>query len=67
MSDALKQKDWTKPAAVAIPKGGYLKDKVEQGSLWSDLPQDSRVLRLLHHRENYSRPGAGLLRVCSEY
>jgi hypothetical protein len=23
--------DWTQPAAMAIPKGGYFKDKVEQG------------------------------------
>jgi hypothetical protein len=25
------ENDWTKPAAMAIPKGGYLKDKEEQG------------------------------------
>ena len=25
--------DWTKPAAMAIPKGGFVKDKVEQGRL----------------------------------
>ena len=31
MSDASKQQDWTKPAAMAIPKGGLFKDKVEQG------------------------------------
>ena len=30
MSDELKQ-NWTQPAAMAIPKGGYVKDKVEQG------------------------------------
>jgi len=38
-SDALKQKDWTKPAAVAIPKGGYLKDKVEQGRYGPIFPK----------------------------
>jgi hypothetical protein len=27
----VKQEDWSKPAAVAIPKGGLSKDKVEQG------------------------------------
>ena len=26
-----KQQDWTKPAAMAIPKGGFLKGEVEQG------------------------------------
>jgi hypothetical protein len=31
MSDASKQQDWTKPAAMAIPKGGLFKDKVERG------------------------------------
>ena len=31
MSDT-QQNDWTKPAAMAIPKGGFLKDKVQQGS-----------------------------------
>jgi hypothetical protein len=31
MSDTTKQNDWTKPAAMAIPKGGFFKDKVEQG------------------------------------
>src|SRR5947207_13154815 len=31
MTDTQKQNDWTKPAAVAIPKGGFFPDKVEQG------------------------------------
>ena len=31
MSDTAKQEDWTKPAAMAIPKGGFFEDKVEQG------------------------------------
>ena len=26
-----KDDDWTKPAAMAIPKGGYFAEKVEQG------------------------------------
>src|SRR4029450_7736209 len=30
MSDT-QQGDWTKPAAMAIPKGGFFKEKVEQG------------------------------------
>jgi hypothetical protein len=31
MYKASDQKDWSKPAAMAIPKGGYFLDKVEQG------------------------------------
>jgi hypothetical protein len=31
MSDTTKRNDWTKPAAMAIPKGGFFEDKVEQG------------------------------------
>jgi hypothetical protein len=30
MSDEAKTQDWSKPAAMAIPKGGIFKDKVEQ-------------------------------------
>ncbi len=29
MSDESKAQDWSKPAAMAIPKGGYFQDKVE--------------------------------------
>ena len=38
-SDASKQQDWTKPAAIAIPKGGYFKDKVEQGRYGPIFPR----------------------------
>ncbi len=32
MSNSLRQqRDWTKPAAIAIPKGAFFLDKVEQG------------------------------------
>lgn len=31
MSNASDQNNWAKPAAMAIPKGGYLPGKVEQG------------------------------------
>ena len=31
MSSESKTQDWSKPAAMAIPKGGYFEDKVEQG------------------------------------
>ena len=39
MSDASKQQDWTKPAAMAIPKGGLFKDKVEQGRYGPIFPK----------------------------
>jgi hypothetical protein len=39
MSDTTKQNDWTRPAAMAIPKGGYLKDKVEQGRYGPIFPR----------------------------
>src|SRR6266487_3963651 len=38
MSDTPKQ-DWTKPAAMAIPKGGFFKDKVEQGRYGPIFPK----------------------------
>src|SRR5215469_6248162 len=33
------QQDWTKPAAMAIPKGGFFKDKVEQGRYGPIFPK----------------------------
>jgi len=39
MSDAPKQENWTKPAAMAIPKGGYFQDKVEQGRYGPIFPR----------------------------
>ena len=33
------QEDWTKPAAMAIPKGGFFKDKVEQGRYGPIFPK----------------------------
>ena len=38
MSDESKQ-NWTQPAAMAIPKGGYVKDKVEQGRYGPIFPK----------------------------
>ena len=39
MSDTPTQKDWTKAAAMAIPKGGFFKDKVEQGRYGPIFPK----------------------------
>ena len=47
MSSESKTQDWSKPAAMAIPKGGYFQDKVEQGRYGPIFPEDSGWLRLL--------------------
>ena len=39
MSQASDAKDWTRPAAMAIPKGGYFPDKVEQGRYGPVFPK----------------------------
>ena len=33
------ERDWTKPQAMAIPKGGFFEDKVEQGRYGPIFPQ----------------------------
>src|SRR3954447_24051622 len=39
MSKNAKQTDWTNPAAMAIPKGGYFCDSVEQGRYGPIFPK----------------------------
>ena len=39
MSENTKHEDWTKPAAMAIPKGGYFADKIEQGRYGPIFPK----------------------------
>ena len=39
MSDKATQENWTKPAAMAIPEGGFFKDKVEQGRYGPIFPK----------------------------
>ena len=39
MSSESKTEDWSKPAAMAIPKGGYFQDKVEQGRYGPIFPK----------------------------
>ena len=39
MSSESKTQDWSKPAAMAIPKGGYFQDKVEQGRYGPIFPR----------------------------
>jgi hypothetical protein len=39
MSDASKRPVWSIPAAMAIPKGGFFPDKVEQGRCGPIFPK----------------------------
>jgi hypothetical protein len=39
MSDKPRQEDWTTPAAMAIPKGGYSAGNVEQGRYGPIFPK----------------------------
>jgi hypothetical protein len=39
MSDTSRQGDWTKPAAMAIPKGGFFENEVEQGRYGPIFPK----------------------------
>jgi hypothetical protein len=39
MSSESRTQDWSKPAAMAIPKGGYFQDKVEQGRYGPIFPK----------------------------
>src|SRR5437762_5131888 len=39
MQETLPKTDWTKPAAMAIPKGGFFADKVEQGRYGPIFPK----------------------------
>ncbi len=50
MSDISEKKDWTKPAAMAIPKEGFFKK--EEGRYGPDLSKDSRLLWLHNHSKN---------------
>lgn len=39
MSNESKSQDWSKPAAIAIPKGGFFNDKVELGRYGPIFPK----------------------------
>ena len=57
MSDTPKQNDWSKPAAMAIPKEGFF--KLEQGRYGPSLSQNSRVPWLYDHCEDQPWEGRG--------
>ena len=48
-----ERKDWTKPAAMAIPKEGYF--ELEKGRYGPIYPRDAGLPRLHHHREDQAR------------
>ena len=52
MSSELKTQDWSKPAAMAIPKGGYFQDKVEQGRYGPIFPKTPACYGF-RHREGH--------------
>ena len=59
MSDALKQRSWSRPAAMAIPKGGFFTDKVEQGRYGPIFPKTPAcygfsILALVHRALAYA-------------
>ena len=66
MSDT-QQGDWTKPAAMAIPKGGFFKEKVEQGRYGPIFPKNSGVLRLLRHCKSHPRKGGAHIQPCQSH
>ena len=44
---------WTKPAAMAIPKGRFAKDKVEQGRYGPIFPETPACYSFLNSREDH--------------
>ena len=54
MSSESNTQDWSKPAAMAIPKG-VLPGQGRAGALWAHLSKDTSMLRLLDPREDNPR------------
>ena len=54
-SAAAPSRDWTRPAAMAIPKEGYFTP--EQGRYGPVYPTDTGELWLHHHRQGQARAG----------
>ena len=49
------QNDWTKPAAMAIPKGGFFEDKVEQGRYGPIFPKTPACYGFTHPGQDQAR------------
>ena len=56
-------KDWTKPAAMAIPKGGFFKDKVEQGRYDPIFPKTPACYGF-RHCKSHPRKGRDHIQPC---
>ena len=54
----MQQGAWTKPAAMAIPKGGFSNDKLEQGRYGPIFPKTYR--KRLNHPRGHSRSNTEL-------
>jgi len=52
----MQQGAWTKPAAMAIPKGGFSKDKVEQGRYGPIFPK-TPAATAFRFSQNHPRSG----------
>ena len=61
MSETKKAQDWTQPAAIAIPEGGFFPDKVQQGRYGPVFPRTpacygfSIIAKIIPGRENVFR------------
>jgi hypothetical protein len=73
MSKTARQQDWTKPAAMAIPKGGYFKDKVQQGRYGPIFPKTpacygfTLIARIKPGREEVIREYGKTIENCLRY
>ena len=54
--------DWSKPAAMAIPKGGYFPTGWSR-AVRSGIPEVAHPLRLHDHRQDHPRSGETILRT----
>ena len=62
MSNEAKPQDWSKPAAMAIPKGGFFPTRSSKGG--SDPSSLRRLrLRLFDRRQGYSWPRGSFLQI----
>ena len=66
MSNESKTQDWSKPAAMAIPKGGFFQDKVEQGRYGPIFPKTPASYGFSIVAKIDSRPRRGVLRTCQD-
>ena len=61
-----RHNDWTKPAAMAIPKEGFFKDKIEQGRYGPIFPQTPACYGFSSSRRS-SPEGRAPIRLCQDH